>query len=271
MEKDLTFQEQYLDILIIKKSEGQPLKELPIGLENLSNYNLLTYKSIREPLSAWTLDELIGYYTMYRKHLSPSQKVLLPVKNFQLYAVCTRYPHFFIDLNRQKRIKELTTGVYELDSYTRKIRVIVTSQLSTDERAAIWLLFSGNAEGFSFGESHYKWRRPEQRRLLHQLYQLYRSEEIGMSYTWEDFEREYTSNFLESLSPQERLAGLKPTELLAGLKPTDVLSAFKPTERLAGLKPTDVLSAFKPTELLAGLTPEEIEDYLNRLKDEKKN
>jgi len=56
-----------------------------------------------------------------------------------------------------------------------------------------------------------------------------------MSYTWEDFEREYTSNFLESLSPQERLAGLKPTELLAGL------------------------------------TPEEIEDYLNRLKDEKKN
>jgi len=92
------------------------------------------------------------------------------------------------------------------------------------------------------GESHYKWQRPEQRRLLHQLYQLYRSEEIAISYTWEDFEREYTSNFLESLSPQERLAGLKPT---------------------------DVLSAFKPTELLAGLTPEEIEDYLNRLKDEK--
>ncbi|OAD20216.1 hypothetical protein THIOM_004096 [Candidatus Thiomargarita nelsonii] len=73
MEKDLTFQEQYLDI--IKKSEGQPLKELPIGFPNLSNYNLLTYKSIQEPLSAWTLDELIGYYTMYRKHLSPSQKV----------------------------------------------------------------------------------------------------------------------------------------------------------------------------------------------------
>ncbi|TGO02397.1 hypothetical protein PN36_25745 [Candidatus Thiomargarita nelsonii] len=262
MEKDLTFQEQYLDILIIKKSQGQPLKELPIGLENLSDYNLLTYKSIREPLDAWTLDELIGYYTMYRKHLSPSQKVLLPVEKFQLYAVCTRYPHFLIELERQKRIKQLTTGVYEVDTYTRKIRIIVTSQLSTDERAAIWLLFSGNASGFSFGESHYKWRHPEQRRLLHQLYQLYHSEEIGMSYTWEDFEREYTSNFLESLSPQERLAGLKPTELLAAFKPTELLAAFKPTERLAGLK---------PTELLAGLTPKEIEDYLNQLKDEKKN
>jgi hypothetical protein len=52
LEKDLTLQEQYLDILIIKKSMGQPPSALPDGLENLYKYNLLTYKSMQQPLSS---------------------------------------------------------------------------------------------------------------------------------------------------------------------------------------------------------------------------
>jgi len=92
LEKDLSIQEQFLDVIILKKSEGKPPAELPDGLENLSDYNLITYKSLREPLDDWALDELIGYYTMFRKQASPTLKELLPIEAFQLYAVCTRRP-----------------------------------------------------------------------------------------------------------------------------------------------------------------------------------
>jgi hypothetical protein len=37
------------------------------GLENPRAVNLLSYKSHHEALDAWSLDELIGYYVLYRK------------------------------------------------------------------------------------------------------------------------------------------------------------------------------------------------------------
>ena len=49
---------------------GEILEELPDGLENLRKYNLLTYKSIHEPLDSWAIDELISYYVLYRKIIS---------------------------------------------------------------------------------------------------------------------------------------------------------------------------------------------------------
>ena len=47
-----------------------------------------------------------------------------------------------------------------------------------------------------------------------------------MSYTWEDFEREYADNFLESLPPEERLKGLPLQERLKGLPPEEVFKQF---------------------------------------------
>jgi hypothetical protein len=48
---------------------------------------------LNEALDAWMLDELVGYYTIYRKKISPSPKQLLPLEQFQLYAICTHLPH----------------------------------------------------------------------------------------------------------------------------------------------------------------------------------
>jgi len=90
-EKYLSLQEQYLDVVIIKKSEGKPLQEVPDGLEDLSFHNLLTYKSVWEPLDSWAIDELISSYVLYRKQVSPSLNKLLPRKNFRLYAIATRF------------------------------------------------------------------------------------------------------------------------------------------------------------------------------------
>jgi hypothetical protein len=92
LEKDLSLEQQFLDVVIIEQHAGLPVPELPDGLENLARHNLLTYKSIRQPLTGWTLDELIGHYANYRKQISPSFKKLLPVEDFRLYAVTTREP-----------------------------------------------------------------------------------------------------------------------------------------------------------------------------------
>ncbi len=71
LEKDLSLQQQYLDVIIIEKADGQKLDELPYGLENLRQHNLLSYKSYKEPLDTWALDELVGHYVNYRKQESP--------------------------------------------------------------------------------------------------------------------------------------------------------------------------------------------------------
>ncbi len=111
LEKNLTLQEQYLDVLIIKKTEGTAPEYFPGGLENLSDHNLLTYKSFHEPLDPWTIDELVGYYTIYRKMVSPSTNDLLPIEDFQLYAVTTRRPK---KLARRQKLKKLKKGVSRL-------------------------------------------------------------------------------------------------------------------------------------------------------------
>jgi hypothetical protein len=118
LEKDLSLQQQYLDVVIIKKSEGKPLKEVPDGLENLSQHNLLTYKSLWEPLDNWAINELISSYVIYRKQVSPSLNKLLPTENFRLYAVCTRFPQ---QLTRQiKAYQNSLVGGLNLDQYALK-------------------------------------------------------------------------------------------------------------------------------------------------------
>ncbi|KHD06388.2 hypothetical protein PN36_04405 [Candidatus Thiomargarita nelsonii] len=100
-----------MDIVIIKKCSGNPIKNLPDGLENLVQYNLLTYKSLREPLNVWAIEELIGHYVNYRKQISPSLDNLLPDSDFKLFALSTSYPH---KLGHSIKIKKIKDGVYDL-------------------------------------------------------------------------------------------------------------------------------------------------------------
>ena len=177
------------DVVIIEQVDGEFTGELPDGLDNLGRHNLLTYKSLRQPLDAWALDELVGHYVNYRKQRSPSPHRLLPVEEFRLYGVCTREPQ---KLKRDVPVTRLQAGVYQVDWGIHPIRVIVTSQVPQTPYNAIWQLFSGRPDSVRYGAGEFHWHRADHATLLQQLYTSYSEEGISMAYTWDDFFRDVT-------------------------------------------------------------------------------
>jgi len=93
VERDLSVQQQLLDVVIVRRRRGRFAGRLPDGLEGLVAHNLITFKSHREALDAWAMKELVGHYVAYRKLVSPAPSELLPEGQFRLYAVVARLPH----------------------------------------------------------------------------------------------------------------------------------------------------------------------------------
>lgn len=226
LEKELSIKKQYLDVVIIRKIAGTLPLELPIGLENLVEHNLLTYKSFQESLDEWAIEELIGHYVNYRKLVSPSLNALLPPQQFQLYAISTRYPQKL--LTKEQAFVKLSEGVFDLKWGNRQIRLLVLSQIPLEQQNALWLLFDGKAQDFCYGTQHYKWRDPRQQAVLNQLYELYHLKGAVMPYTIEDFEKEYIKSHLHLLPAEERLLGVSLEERLKGLTPEEILKGLPP-------------------------------------------
>jgi len=252
-EKDLSVKQQRLDVLIIEQEAERPLPEPPDGLENLARHNLMTYKSLRQPLDAWALDELVGHYVNYRKLISPSWEQLLPVEDFQLYAVTTRHPEKLATAAALELFKQ---GVYEMSWGSRRIRIIVLSEVPQIERNAVWQMFSAIPENVQYGAAQYQWRRSNHSKAINKLFEHYRVEGIAMPYTWDDFERDIKEEVLAKLTPEERLDGLPLEELLKHVPPK---------ERLKGFSLEELLKQVPPEEFLKRLTREEIEAYLKKL------
>jgi hypothetical protein len=242
VELDLAFKRQLLDVLILRKALGEFWGRLPDGLDNLDDYNLLTFKSHHEALDDWTLKELTGHYVNYRKQVSATMRDLLPESRFRLYGVCSRFPQ---NLHREVSLAEVQQGVYLCRRGTDQIRIVVTSQLSEEEHNAILHLFSASAERVRFAAAHYRHRSPDTSTLLQTLFDHYKVEGYPMPYTMEDFRKdfiqEYRNELLEAMTAEERLGGLTPEERLKGL----------------GVE-----------ERLKGLSPEEIEAFLRTLKSD---
>jgi hypothetical protein len=113
----------------------------------------------------------------------------------------------------------------------------------------LWQLFSGNAEGFKFGDAHYQWRESKAKSLLNQLYELYLKEGVVMLGTKDDFYQDYTMPLIESLPVEDRLRGIPPQE---------ALKQFSVEERLKGISPQEALKQFSVEERLKGIPPEEL-------------
>src|SRR5947209_14684272 len=82
VERDLSVQQQLLDVTIVRRGRGRFAGHLPDGLDGLRPHNLMTFKSHHEALSAWTMKELIGADVAYRKLVSRSPTDLLPEDQF---------------------------------------------------------------------------------------------------------------------------------------------------------------------------------------------
>src|SRR5437016_742990 len=72
VERDLSQQQQLLDVVIVRRGRGRFAGRLPDGLDDLAAHNLITFKSHREALDAGAVRELVSHFVAYRKLVSPS-------------------------------------------------------------------------------------------------------------------------------------------------------------------------------------------------------
>jgi hypothetical protein len=259
VERDLSEQQQLLDVVIVRRGRGRFAGRLPDGLEGLAAHNLITFKSHREALDGWAVKELIGHYVAYRKLVSPSPSELLPEDGFRLLAVCARFPH---NLSGQVPWQRRQAGVYDCQWGTDVVRVVVAGELPRQAHNAPLHLFSASPELVGFGQSAYRRRSANTSLLLERLFERAQAEGFVMAYTMEDFKRDYIKDHCPLLTPEEQreaLQRLSPEhlrELLQALPPQELLRALPPQQRVAGLAPED---------RLAGLSAEQIRQYLERL------
>jgi hypothetical protein len=217
VERDLSEQQQFLDVVILRRGRGRFVGRLPDGLDGLAEHNLITFKSHREALDAWGMKELIGHYVTYRKLVSPSPARLHPEDRFRLYAVCARFPH---NLSRQAPWQERQAGVYDCRWGTDVVRVVVAGELPLEAHNAPLHLFSASPGLVGFGRSAYQQRSERTSGVLKQLFETFHVEGFTMSYTIDDFERDYFKKYFPRLTPQEQgkvLESLPLEERLAGL------------------------------------------------------
>ena len=251
LEKDLSIRQQLLDMVVLRKMPGILQKRLPDGLDGLADYNLLTYKSLHEPLDDWAIKELVGHYVNYRKQVGPSMNDLIPESNFKLYAISTRYPK---KLAQQFTLHSISQGVYDIVWGIDTIRLIVLSQIPTGEHNALWRLFSAKSESIIQARDQYKMNQPELSTIVQHLFEIYQQEEIDMSYTIQDYQREYVRDHL-NLLPTE--------EVLKRYSAEEVLKRYSADERLKDLTADEVLNRYSADERLKDLTADDLLDKLS--------
>jgi hypothetical protein len=252
-ETDLSDQQQYVDLLLIRQDSGELPQPLPDGFDNLAVHNIVTFKSHQEPLDSWALHELIGHYVNYRKQISPTMKNLLAESEFQLYAVCVREPQA---LFQQVTPTKLQDGVCELVSFDRRVRIIVVQQLPLAEQNALLHLFSTQVEQLRYARTHYKPRTQEMTTLFYDLVNIY-TEEPTMSDALKEYARERIKELLKGVPAEERLEGISPEKRLEGISPEKRLEGI-PMEKLLEKIPQQMrLEGMSAEEVIQALSPEQ--------------
>lgn len=237
IERDLSQQQQFLDVVILRRGRGRFRGRLPDGLDNLVEHNLISFKSHHETLDSWAMKELIGHYVAYRKLVSPTPSDLLPEERFGLYAICARFPQ---QLSGQVPWHEQQAGVYHCHWGADVVRVIVAGQLPLEAQNAPLHLFSASPELVGFGSGAYEQRSPWTSRVLRELHEGFQAEGIEMAFTVEDFERLYIKKHFTKLTSQEQqevLQKLPLEERLAGLS-AEQIQAYLDQLKAGGKVPT---------------------------------
>ncbi len=253
LEKDLSIKQQFLDVVIIEKVRmGKLPGDLPDGLDNLAQHNLLTYKSFRESLTSWALDELVGHYVNYRKQ--SSDKALLPVEQFRLYAVSTHFPQ---KLAKGTILTKVQAGVYEIKWGSQTVRVLVLNEFPETSNNAFWQLYSANPGKIKTARLNYRHKLAKMSSFISRLFEFYNMEGVVVAYTIDDYVKDYVQDHLDLLNPEDILQKFSTQERLTGLSSQDIVKNF-PSEELLKNIPFE--------ELLKNIPLEELEKYLAIIK-----
>ncbi len=92
--------------------------------------------------------------------------------------------------------------------------MIVLSEIAHAEHNTIWHLFSGIPGEVEFAARQYRGHTREISTILNQLFEHYHLEGLEMTYTMEDFQKDYVRDHLGVLSTDDRLKGLSTDEIL---------------------------------------------------------
>jgi hypothetical protein len=228
-------------VVIIRRGKGKFKRTLPDGLAPLAEHNLVTFKSRHEALTPFAMKELLQHDVAYPKLVSPSPTDLLPEDRFRLYAVTAHFPHTLARLVPWRRVQE---GVYDCTWAVDTVRVVVANQLPREKHNAPLHLFSDSAELLEYAGREYERRSPDASGVLGELFEGLRREGFTMSFTMEDFRREFIRKHFQELTPEEI---------------ADVLQTLPP-EELA-----DLLRSVPLEKRLAGLSEDQIRQYLEQL------
>jgi hypothetical protein len=148
--------------------------------------------------------------------------------------VGARFPH---NLAGQIPWQEQQPGVYDCRWGLDTLRVIVAGQLPREAHNAPLHLFSAAPELVTFAGGAYRRRSEQTSRLLGQLFERLREEGFAMSFTMEDFNRQYIKEHFAQLTPEEQREAL---ERLSPEHRRELLQGLPPEERLVGLSEEQV-------------------------------
>jgi hypothetical protein len=261
-EVDLSLRKQYLDIVVVRKKEGEFNRTLPDGFAPLANHNLISFKSHQDTFDFETLLELISYCVNYAKQTSSLDQLLFEGQ-FRLIGISSRFPD---SLSKQITLEKKQSGVYDINIGPLQIRLLVIRDLANEPVNAMLKHFSIVPEQIDFACRHYRPVSEHTTGIVENLISMYRKEDKSMATTLEELNRKILKEALERASVEDRLKGLTAEDRLKGLPAEERLKGLPAEERLKGLPAEERLKGLPAEELLKGLSPEEIEAYLRTVK-----
>lgn len=277
-ELDLSRRKQRLDVAIMRLRDCDPSllreewEDMPDGLTDLVEHNLLTYKPINSTLYCGSLWFLISYFAAYavmeqkgdlveNKDAPPEEKeekkkatkneppiekyleTMIEQKRVRLYAVCTHRPTWLAELKVTVRA-ERENGIYTLEGYGLPMRLIVTQEVEVAPRNALWLLLSGDEAKVRYAQECYKENLKEEtfEGILKRVANLYQKEgmmieAVNMEEVRKEMRREFVEENLDKVSKEKR------QEFVA-----EHLYEVPEEKRLEGIRPQSVLKHMTPEE-----------------------
>lgn len=144
-EVDVSDQEQKLDFAVIRRSnddlpEPKP-EDLPDGLQELQDHNVISYKSMHEAFDHFALMELTSHVVTYSK-----LKAKADWRKFSttlgVFAISTRKPSKGVVAELLQETK--TEAVYLIETQGFKVTCIVINQATKTDQNWLWRLMKGD-------------------------------------------------------------------------------------------------------------------------------